>query len=84
MEYQVQQQDIEFLLDDVFDVQSAWSEIEAFADLSPDVVKAIDAEFYSKGDGFFNLFFIDCSPMFSTEWPTAKTEYRGPQSTVGK
>ena len=44
MEYQVQQQDIEFLLDDVFDVQSVWSEIEAFADLSPDVVKAIVAE----------------------------------------
>ena len=44
VEYQVQQQDIEFLLDDVFDVQSAWSEIEAFADLSPDVVKAIVAE----------------------------------------
>ena len=44
MEYQVQQQDIEFLLDHVFDVQSVWSEIEAFADLSPDVVKAIVAE----------------------------------------
>ncbi len=44
VEYQVQQQDIEFLLDDVFDVQSAWSKIEAFADLSPDVVKAIVAE----------------------------------------
>lgn len=44
MEYQVQQRDIEFLLQEVFDVQSVWSEIEAFADLSPDVAKAIVAE----------------------------------------
>ncbi len=44
MEYQVQQRDIEFLMEEVFHVQSVWSEIEAFADLSPDVVKAIVAE----------------------------------------
>ena len=44
MDYQVQQRDVEFLLDDVFDVQSAWQQIEAFADLTPDVVKAIVAE----------------------------------------
>ena len=44
MEYQVQQRDIEFLLQEVFDVHSVWSEIEAFADLSPDVAKAIVAE----------------------------------------
>lgn len=44
MDYQVQQRDIEFLLDDVFDVQKTWQKIDAFADLSPDVVKAIIAE----------------------------------------
>lgn len=44
MDYQPQQRDIEFLLDDVFDVQSSWQQIDAFADLSPDVVKAIVAE----------------------------------------
>ena len=44
MDYQVQQRDIEFLLDDVFDVQKTWQQVDAFADLSPDVVKAIIAE----------------------------------------
>ena len=29
MDYRVQQRDVEFLLDDVFDVQSAWQQIEA-------------------------------------------------------
>ena len=64
MEYQVQQQDIEFLLDHVFDVQSVWSEIEAFADLSPDVVKAIfESDYPAMGSVADLVALIERSPF---------------------
>lgn len=44
MDYTARERDADFLMNDVFDVQKSWSEIEAYQELSPDLIKAVVAE----------------------------------------
>jgi len=44
LQYQAPERDAQFLLFEVFRVQDLWPEIEAFADLSEDLVRAVVAE----------------------------------------
>ena len=44
MEYKAPEQDIAFLLNDVFDVQREWSDIPAFADFTDDLLAAVVSE----------------------------------------
>lgn len=44
MEYKAPEQDIAFLLNDVFDVQKEWSDIPAFADFTDDLLAAVVSE----------------------------------------
>ena len=44
MDYAARERDADFLMNDVFDIQENWSQIEAYQELSPDLVKAVIAE----------------------------------------
>ena len=44
MDYTARERDADFLMNDVFDVQKSWAEIEAYQELSPDLIKAVVAE----------------------------------------
>jgi len=44
MDYIARERDADFLMNEVFDVQKSWSEIEAFRELSSDLIKAVVAE----------------------------------------
>ena len=44
MDYTARERDADFLMNDVFDIQENWSQIEAYQELSPDLVKAVIAE----------------------------------------
>ncbi len=44
MEYTARERDADFLLNEVFDVQKSWAEIEAYRELTPDVIAAVVAE----------------------------------------
>ena len=44
MDYTARERDADFLMNDVFDVQKSWAEIEAYQELSSDLIKAVVAE----------------------------------------
>ena len=44
MDYAIRERDADFLLKEVFDVQSSWAEIDEFSHLTPDLVGAVIAE----------------------------------------
>ena len=44
VDYAARERDADFLMNDVFNIQEKWSQIEAFQELSPDLVKAVIAE----------------------------------------
>ena len=44
VDYAARERDADFLMNDVFDIQENWSQIEAYQELSPDLVKAVIAE----------------------------------------
>ena len=44
MDYTTRERDADFLMNDVFDVQKSWAEIEAYQELSSDLIKAVVAE----------------------------------------
>jgi alkylation response protein AidB-like acyl-CoA dehydrogenase len=44
MDYTARERDADFLMNDVFDVQRSWAEIEAYQELSSDLIKAVVAE----------------------------------------
>jgi alkylation response protein AidB-like acyl-CoA dehydrogenase len=44
MDYTARERDADFLMNDVFDVQKSWAEIEAYQELSSDLIKAVVSE----------------------------------------
>ena len=44
MDYTARERDADFLMNDVFDVQKSWAEIDAYQELSSDLIKAVVAE----------------------------------------
>ena len=44
MDYQAPERDAQFIMHDLFQVESVWSEIPQLQDISPDVVNAVLAE----------------------------------------
>lgn len=44
MDYIARERDADFLMNEVFDVQKSWSEIEAYQEFSADLIKAVVAE----------------------------------------
>jgi alkylation response protein AidB-like acyl-CoA dehydrogenase len=44
MDYSARERDADFLLNDVFDVQKSWAQMEAYQELTPDLIRAVVAE----------------------------------------